>query len=120
MVFERCLGRNSEEGKNMKKPNGVRIDEAFLEKVERLSEEENVDRSTMLRKLLEQGYEAYMKKKAAEQYKAGKITLSKATKLADVTLWTFEQYLVQHGYKSEYAIKDLERELKNITTNSSS
>lgn len=90
----------------MKKPIGIRLDEAFLRKVEQLSEEENLDRSTILRKLLEKGYEEYMKKKAAEQYKQGKITLSKAAKLADVTLWTFEQYLVNHGYTSEYTINN--------------
>lgn len=103
----------------MKKPIGIRLDEDFLKKVERLSEEENLGRSTVLRKLLEKGYKAYMKKKAAEKYKEGSITLSKAAKLANVTLWSFEQYLVQHGYKSDYSIKDLERELSNLPHTSS-
>lgn len=99
----------------MKKPIGIRLDEDFLKKVEQLSEEENLDRSTILRKLLEKGYKAYMKKKAAEKYKEGKIILSKAAKLANVTVWTFEQYLVQHGYKSKYSLKDLEQELDNLS-----
>jgi predicted HTH domain antitoxin len=49
--------------------------------------------------------------KAAEMYKSGKITFSKAAADADLTLWEMEQYLVRRGFKSQYSVDDLTHEL---------
>ena len=54
-------------------------------------------------------------RKVSELYKSGKVTLSKAAHDADVTLWELEQYLVRHGYKSQYSVEDLNEELKQIS-----
>ncbi|MCX6799452.1 MAG: UPF0175 family protein [Candidatus Diapherotrites archaeon] len=55
-----------------------------------------------------------IKKKAAEEYKEGKITLSKAAQRSNQTLWEMEQYLVCQGYKSQYSIEDLKQEVDSI------
>lgn len=91
---------------------GIRLDEDFLKTVDRLGREESLDRSTMLRKLLGLGYNDFMKKKAKERYIAGKITLSEAARMANLTVWEMQSYLVEEGYKSEYSINDLEEDLK--------
>jgi len=44
-------------------------------------------------------------------YKKGKITLSEAANKANLTLWEMEKFLVDRGYKSEYSIEDLEKEM---------
>ena len=44
-------------------------------------------------------------------YKKGKITLSEAANRANLTLWEMEKFLVDRGYKSEYSIEDLEKEM---------
>ncbi len=98
----------------MKTSIGVRIDEEFIEKLESIGEEENLDRSTIIRKLLEEGYRAYMKEKAAERYKSGEVTISEAAEQADITIWEMEKYLVEKGYVSEYTIDDLMKEVKKI------
>ena len=54
----------------------------------------------------------FIKKKASEEYIKGKITFSKAAKLAGLTLWEMEEYLVNNGFTSKYSIEDLEKELK--------
>ena len=95
----------------MSKSIGIRMDERLLEKLDKISEEENLDRSTLVRKLLRKGLEITEKEKAAEKYKKGKITLSKAAEEAEATVWEMEKFLVESGYKSEYSIKDLEREI---------
>lgn len=89
---------------------GVRLPDDLLEKLDRVSEQEQLDRSTVIRRLLERGYEDFMTEQAAEQYRRGEVTLSQAASLAELTLWEMEQYLVQEGYRSEYSIADLERE----------
>lgn len=93
---------------------GIRLEDNFLKAVDKLSDEETLDRSTMLRKLLNLGIADYMKKKAKEKYMEGKITLSQAAKMANATIWEMQQYLVESGYKSEYSITDLEEDLKTL------
>jgi predicted HTH domain antitoxin len=90
---------------------GIRLPKEMLTKIERLSKEEQEDRSTMIRKLVMMGYADYMKERAAERYRQGKVSLSKAAMEADLTLWEMERYLVERGYKSSYSAEDLEREL---------
>ena len=79
-----------------------------------MSDEENVDRSTLVRRLVRKGYELRKKEMAAERYKKGRITLSRAAEKADVTVWEMERYLTESGYKSEYSVKDLERETSKL------
>ena len=95
---------------------GIRLENEFLKKIEVLSKEEVLDRSATIRKLVYLGYKAMMKKKSAEAYIKGKITLSEAARKAELTMWEMEQYLVENGYRSEYSIEDLDKELKLIKT----
>lgn len=90
---------------------GIRLEKDILKKIEKLGKEEVMDRSSTIRKLVYIGYQNLMKKKAAEDYIKGKITLSEAANKAEMTLWEIEQYLVENGYKSSYSIYDLEKEL---------
>ena len=51
-------------------------------------------------------------KKAAKDYLKGKVTLSEAAKKAEMTLWEMEKYLANKGFKSNYSVEDLEKELR--------
>lgn len=93
---------------------GIRLEDDFLKKIERISKEEVLDRSSTIRKLIQIGYISFMKQKAAEEYIKGKITLSEAAAKTEITLWEMEEYLVELGYKSGYSIEDLEREANLI------
>ena len=93
---------------------GIRLDQDFLKKIEKLSKEEVLDRSSTVRKLIYLGYQNFIKKKAAQDYIKGKITISKAAQIAEITIWEMEQYLVEEGYKSSYSIEDLDKELKLV------
>ena len=93
---------------------GIRLEKDLLRRVEFLGKEEHLDRSTILRILLEEGYEDYIKKKAAKEYKAGKITISGAAAKANITIWEMEQYLVSEGFKSQYSAEDLKKEMKSL------
>lgn len=90
---------------------GIRLEEEFLINIDKLSKDELVDRSTILRKLLNLGLKDLLKQKAKEKYLVGKITLSSAAKMAGLSIWEMQSYLVESGYKSEYSIKDLEEDM---------
>jgi predicted HTH domain antitoxin len=53
-----------------------------------------------------------MKEKAKEKYIRGKFTISAAAKLAVITLWEMQEYLVSPRYKSDYSIRDLEEDIE--------
>lgn len=91
---------------------GIRLEEGFLKVIDKISKEESVDRSVLLRKLLGLGFKDFMKYKAKEKYLAGKITLSEAAKMSSISVWEMQKFLIDEGYKSEYSIKDLEEDLK--------
>ena len=91
---------------------GIRLDGEFLKKIEVLSKEEALDRSSIIRKLVYLGYQDFIKKKSAQSYKEGKITLSEAAHKTGLTILEMEQYLVEQGFKSSYSIEDLDNELK--------
>ncbi|MCI0562326.1 MAG: UPF0175 family protein [Nitrososphaera sp.] len=92
-------------------PIGIRLPKHVLAKIEKLSKEEQEDRSAMIRKLVMLGYADFVKEKAAERYLQGKVTLSRAAHESGLTLWEMEKYLVERGFKSSYSVEDLEREL---------
>ena len=98
----------------MTQPLGIRLPKEILEKIEELSKGEMEDRSTIIRKLITIGYLNFIKKRASEEYIKGNITLSEAANQADLTLWEMEKYLVDNGFKSDYSIEDLEKEIKAL------
>lgn len=53
--------------------------------------EENLDRSTAVRKLLSEGLEAWRREQALEQLSAGTISFSRAAELAGMSVWDFAQ-----------------------------
>ncbi len=95
-------------------PIGIRLPEEMLRKIAELSKTQMEDRSTIIRKLILQGYQQQIKEKAAQDYIKGKITITEAAHQANLTIWEMEQYIVEQGYKSGYSIEDLEKEARLI------
>lgn len=53
--------------------------------------DENLDRSTAVRKLLSEGLEEWRREQALDQLAAGSITFSRAAELAGMSVWDFAQ-----------------------------
>ena len=95
------------------KPIGIRLPKEMLKRIEEVCKEELLDRSAVIRKFVMLGYKDFMRKKSAEEYLKGRITLSEAAHRAGLTIWEMERYLlVERGFKSSYSIGDLEREMQ--------
>ena len=91
---------------------GVRLSREVLKDIERLSQEEKEDRSTVIRRLILLGYSSLRKHRAAEKYLKGQTSLSGAAQEAGLTVWDMERYLVEEGFRSDYSIEDLQQELR--------
>ena len=90
---------------------GVRLDQNLLSELNKIAESEHLDRTTIIRKLLFKAVSEYKVLQAMNRYKNKIISISKASNEANMTIFEFEKYLIEHGYKSEYSINDLEQEL---------
>ncbi|MBI4148199.1 UPF0175 family protein [Candidatus Woesearchaeota archaeon] len=93
----------------------IRLEPELLRKIDGLMKEEGTDRSTVIRGLIRKGYSEELKEKAARQYREGRCTLSEAARRAGISLWDMEHYLIDKGFKSEYSIDDLEREMELLS-----
>lgn len=88
---------------------GVRLSKKFLEYIDKQAKTESVDRSVVIRRLVERGAVEFEKEKAAKLYMEGKISISGAAENAEVTIPEMVDYLVCKGYKSEYSVNDFRR-----------
>ncbi len=96
-------------------PVGIRLPKKTLDYLKEVEAEEGLDRSTAARKMLSLGLQEYRKEKALKKYAAGRISISEAAERAGMSIWEFESYAVQRGFKSSYSIEDLESELKDVS-----
>lgn len=69
----------------------ARVPEELEAELEAYLDEENLDRSTAVRKLLSEGLEEWRRERALDQLAAGTTTFSKAAELAGMSIWDFAQ-----------------------------
>ena len=70
-----------------------RVKKRQVEELDKISEEENIDRSSALRKVLDIGLAEYLKRKAVEEYRKGKVSIGRASRRLDCQLRRCTKYL---------------------------
>ncbi|MFO8050772.1 MAG: UPF0175 family protein [Thermoplasmatota archaeon] len=75
----------------------TRIPDELEEDLKRFIEEENIEKSGAVRKLLISGLEEWKRKKALELLSEGRISFSKAAELADMDIWEFSELVRKTG-----------------------
>lgn len=72
-----------------KKITGVRLDSELTKAVDEVVEQESVDKSTALRKLVGEGYRGWRLKRALQELREGKVSVWEASRIAGMPLWDF-------------------------------
>jgi predicted HTH domain antitoxin len=67
----------------------ARISEELESELEAYLEDERLDRSTAVRRLLAEGLEQWRRERALERLAAGEVTLTRAADLAGMSVWEF-------------------------------
>lgn len=67
----------------------TRVPDELEAELEAYLDEENLDRSTAVRKLLSEGLAEWRREQALDQLAAGSITFSRAAELAGMSVWDF-------------------------------
>ena len=69
----------------------TRVPEDLETELEAYHDEERLDRSTAVRKLLSEGLEAWRRDRALKRFADGEVSLIRAAELADLSVWEFAQ-----------------------------
>ena len=69
----------------------ARVPDELEAELEAYLDEESLDRSTAVRKLLSEGLEEWRRERALDKLAAGTVTFSKAAEMAGVSVWDFAQ-----------------------------
>lgn len=67
----------------------ARIPDHLEDELNQFIEDENLDRSTAVRKLLSEGLQDWRREKALQMLDDGEISLSKAAEIANMDIWSF-------------------------------
>lgn len=67
----------------------ARIPNSLEDELNQFMEDEKLDKSTAVRKLLSEGIEEWKKEKALEKLENGEVTFQKAAEIADMDTWSF-------------------------------
>lgn len=74
----------------------VRVPDELEAELDTYLAEENLDRSTAVRKLLSEGLDEWRRERALDQLAGGRITFSKAAELAGMSVWNFARLAKEH------------------------
>ena len=69
----------------------ARVPDELEAELDAYLDEENLDRSTAVRKLLSEGLDEWRREQALDQLASGSITFSRAAEMAGMSVWDFAQ-----------------------------
>ena len=91
----------------------TRVPEDLEAELEAYLDEERLDRSTAVRKLLSEGLEAWRREQAIDRFVDDELSLSSAADLADCSVWEFTR-LVEEADAAWVSGEHLEADLNDL------
>lgn len=92
----------------------TRLPHSMLKEVERLAEREKVDRSELIRRLLDFALEQRRIEEALEAYREGRVTLWRAAEMAGVSLREMMELAGVKRISVPYTLDDLKRDVEYV------
>jgi len=92
----------------------ARLQRKEAAEIEKFAKEEDLDKSTFVKKLLHKSLEEYKVGYAFKLYKERKVSLWKAAELAGKSLWDMVELMGKYEVYLNYDIEDLREDLKNL------
>ncbi len=90
----------------------TRVSKEIEEKIARIANKEKLDKSTVIRRLLSDALKKWQIEQALNEYKEGKITLAKASRMAETSLRKMMQIAAEAGVPFQYSIEDLRKDFE--------
>lgn len=89
----------------------ARVPDELEAELEEYLEDERLDRSTAVRRLLAEGLERWRRERALEKLASGEATFTRAAELAGVPVWEFARLAREHDVtwvSADHTVADLE------------
>ena len=90
----------------------TRIPQEMTRELNWYSKKENVGKTIALRRILERGLREIRLEYALDLYQKGKISLMKASEVADISLWEVLDIVREKKIPMYYTLKDVEDDIK--------
>ena len=92
----------------------ARLPRDMLREVERLAEEMKVDRSELIRRLLDSALREKRVEEAIQAYRGGRVTLWKAAEMAGLSLREMMELAKEKKIPVSYTLEDLRRDIEYV------
>jgi len=90
----------------------ARLPQERVNQLEKIAEEEKVDKTTILDRALEIYIKEWKLQKAINKYREGTATLPRAAEIAELSIWEMIDALNREQVPTQYNLQDLEEDLK--------
>jgi len=91
-----------------------RLPDDMIEEIENIAEIEKLDKSSVIRRLLNSAIPVWKLEYALKLYQNKKISIGKAAELSSISIWEFLGFLSKHKIPINYDLEDLESDLKMV------
>jgi len=92
----------------------TRLPREMLREVEKLAEKERVDRSELIRRLLDSALRQKKTEEALQSYREGRVTLWKAAEIAGISLREMMELVRVKQIPVPYTLNDLRRDIEHV------
>ena len=90
----------------------TRVPDDIEKKIENISRIEDLDKSTVIRRLLTKAVKEWLIENALEQYRDGKITIGKAADMVVIPIREIIAIAAKKGIPFQYSIDDLQEDFR--------
>ena len=97
------------EGCEITKQMNLRLDEDFIKEFEELAEQQNLDRSALVKKILIEGLQQERLSFAIKKYVLKEISIEKAAEISKLSLHEFIHKMSQLGIPSNLTLEDFKK-----------
>ncbi len=89
----------------------IKLPEDIVRAIQEIEEMEQIDRATVVRKLLVKAIEKWKEERAIQMYRDGKVTPWRAASIANLSLREMMKLVAEKGIEMHYTEKDLEEDV---------
>ncbi len=92
----------------------TRVGEYLAEIIDRIAREEGMDRSTVIRRFLDQGARNWLIDRALERYESGSLTLWQAADECGLSLWEMVEEAKDREVRVPYKMDEMREDLRAL------
>jgi predicted HTH domain antitoxin len=91
-----------------------RVSDGLYEEIEQIAKIENLDKSSVVRRLLNKAIPEWKLEYALSLYQKGEISIGKAAELSSLSIWAILEKLAERKIPLNYDIKELENDFEKV------